>query len=569
MVVLASPGPAAAKTMDDLDSSPASMPDTPEDSDEDDELLKKVVFPSPEKEKAKFFPSLHVSTSTPAQHNGSHDLSGLSPSPAYPMLREEKQLLEQQKAIQRIMKHAQSNIHHCTKQKELDTQVHVLKKAGGVLGLAKRLEERNQDSDSSDSDATSSMHDQKESDVSELDWRTTPPGLPFFTLPAQFLEELSPPYIPDCTSLNPLESSMLQGNACTLSEAIQGGWLTIFFKSKPCPLVVLEWLWEVACLSQAEKLRHAAFKCLSALVPNEHRFSRMTNISRVLAKLGASISSSGCPPGCSDNSSSARSTQLLTDAVLKIANLVNLPCLQCQPCYSEDEVVKLLEILLRLSLDPLVCLHVSTDISRCISHLVHSLGVQWRNVQVKAVNTVLELTDSYRNQSHIIVHLLSSPDLSGFQKQLAKNCLVRMLQQKKPSAFKSDGLVNGTTPELAEPLTLDIQDCRVALAVVDYFGEQPVERVNYRELHSVILILGVLVHHPQMNWPNDQEKEKFIRHLTYLSNVKIKNSVLLPDSGPVKDLLIRMTLEIQNEGGGGLKQQTLFGMLPPASQNLD
>ena len=556
--------------MDDLDSSPPSLPDTPEGSDEDDELLKKVVFPSPKKEKLDLFFS--PSTSTSVQHG--HDFSGSSPSPAYPILREEKKLLEQRKATQRIMRHAQSNIHHCTKLKELDTQVHLLKKAGGVVGLAKRLV-AGEDSDSSDSESASAMHDQRESEVSELDLKTTPPGLPFFTLPAQFLEDLSPPYITDCANLNPLECSRLQENGSTLSEAIQGGWLTIFFKSKPCPLAVLEWLWEVACLSQVEKLRHAAFKCLSALLPKEHEFCRMTNILRILAKLGVNLSSSDCPSRCSDGSS-AKNTQLLTDAVLKIANLVNLPCLQGQQCYSEADAIKLIEILLHLSLDPIVCLYVSTDISRCISHLVHSLGSRWRTLQLKAANAVLDLTDSYHNQSHIIVHVLSLPDLSDFQKLLAKNCLLRMLERKTSTAESflngkvvgSEGLVNGTTSELAEPLRSDMQDCKVALAVVNYFGEQPVEQVDYRELHSVMLILGVLVHHPQMSWPSEQEKEKFTRSLTYLSNVKIKNNVLLSDSGPVKDLLIRMTLEIQNEGGGGLKQQTLYGMLPPASLNL-
>ena len=91
--------------------------------------------------------------------------------------------------------------------------------------------------------------------------------------------------------------------------------------------------------------------------------------------------------------------------------------------------------------------------------------------------------------------------------------------------------------------------------------------MNFPELHSVMTVLELFIKPPDMKWPLRGNKQSFLNDLSRLGTKKIRDNVLVPEVGPVKDLIIRMKLNLeQEEGSDGLRQTNLFSFLMENSQ---
>jgi hypothetical protein len=114
---------------------------------------------------------------------------------------------------------------------------------------------------------------------------------------------------------------------------------------------------------------------------------------------------------------------------------------------------------------------------------------------------------------------------------------------------------------------LYIEESELAVQVVNYYLQMDNNEINYTELYSVVMILGIFIRQPYMKWEREC-KARVVTDLNTLAVRKLQENVMkATEIGPVKDLIIRMRLNLKEEARNNCKneQTTLFNYYSTSS----
>ena len=538
--------------------------------------------------------SKHQSSSrlNPPSHLGQSSPASFSPIVSPVKQRDERtaEIMRQKNDVEscrRLLLSAEGKIERIEELQALEGKTTDLMNQGGIMGMAERLKRASvveQDVEVANSPPSSPNVVpvvMKEGDnSSEPDIAVTPPGMPLFVNAPQLMENLAPPTLIHEGSLPPLQAALFQSNPTALHEAVVGEWLSLLYCSKPCPVEIMDWLLEVACLSPDSTLRESAFQSFRSLLPRvlqsqqrqQHPLTHQRILS-VLVKLGADyekLNSFTCfaegLSGISQPVYPDATVTILCDCIHKITCLMVQGCTITQNLYSLNDVQELVKLLLMVSLDPVVCSHgLNFEISTCLNSLLVSLSEDdQRPLRHKLAASAPLLFSHHHDQLHVVeCFSYCFPDLRPIQRLLLRSFLQAAVSsgaQEQPGADEVMDECPYPQSSHEPPSDTAVTDSELAINVMVYYSHLPLEEVNYYQLHSVGTMLSIFLLSPEMTWSDAQSKQKFLGLLSHLCSVRIKDSISAPVRGPVKDLLIRLRMELQSQNeSGNLKQRDLFG----------
>lgn len=107
------------------------------------------------------------------------------------------------------------------------------------------------------------------------------------------------------------------------------------------------------------------------------------------------------------------------------------------------------------------------------------------------------------------------------------------------------------------PLT-QVPDWRFAWSIVKHYYEMPAVKFIYYAMYSVACLLSQVLHLCPPVWPSAEKKRDFKSMLSKLASVKIRDSAERTERAPVKDLFIRMSLEMAAQRSKDSVQLDLF-----------
>lgn len=559
-------------------------------SDEDD-MLFSVSF-------SKSQPGHPSATSShsgvnPPSRSGQASPTSLSPMVSPVKQRDERaaEMMRQKEEAdiyRRVLCSAESKIERIEQLQALEGKTTDLMDQGGIIGMAKRLksisgvEQDVEVSSSVPSSPTVVPVAMKEGVYSDPDIAVNPPGIPLFVHPPSLMETLVSPAVTG-RDLPSLQVTLFHTNPTALREAVVGGWLSLLYCSKPCPMEVMDWLLEVTCLSPDFTLRESAFQSFWSLLPGvlqsqgkQQNPLSLERIFSVLVKLGADrekVESAAHlidgPDGVSQQMYPQDSVPVLCGTIRTITCLLIRACTVSMNLYSFDVVQKLVWLLLKVSLDPVVCGHgLNLEISKCLNSLVLSLSEDNRQVlRHKLAGSAPLLFPHHHNQLHVAeTFSYSFPDLRPFQRLLLRSFLQAAIASGAQGVARLDEMMDDSPYPQSNseadkpPSDTLISDSDLALQVMVHYCRIPVGEIDYHQLHSIGLMLSIFLQSPEMHWSDAHTKEQFHGALSHLCSVRIKDSISAPVRGPVKDLLIRLRMELQSQNeSGNLRQRDLFG----------
>lgn len=388
-----------------------------------------------------------------------------------------------------------------------------------------------------------------------------PPGRTFFIKPADFLIELYPPcYGADPTNNPPsmfsnVEDNLLvQQDPVVLRNIICSGWVTICYLHKPCPPSVWQWLFQIMCRSHDQEISLGAFKSLTSLVQIAQQrqdaasiqIPSVSDISDILIILGADpspITGSHCEP-------------MEDDAVFEIASPLHnishmlqflVMCVKSvrDLCYSVQDIEKLIVLLVYLSLDHHICGEpVQCQVSLCIAALVAAVpDDQWAGLSVRLISRLAMLFEHHHNKLYITYLITgTSQRLHLLQKELCRKSLEQLTELEEPKPGGDGELIRHVVEHFLKQQRSDLFE-------------------DYYTMFSAFSLVALLMHPSEMLWTSAQEKKELSILLGNLSSTRLRDNPDHPERSVVKDLVIRLMLEVKSQKEKTAKQQDLFAYL--------
>ena len=513
-----------------------------ESSDEEDDL---PPLPSslgtPQKPMIDSLQTNQASCSVSYLTAPSHTLSPLSISPnkIVSLKKDKEENVKQSDLLDKL----HSKIARISKRQEIDDKVtDLITRKGGIMSILRQAET---DVSSTTDNELDDSHSNNSSDNVFIPYETEinlPPGLPFFVRPPDLKAEIGFPSIED-ESMSISFQTIVNGLYNITNFAI-GRQLVFLFGSKPCPKSVILWLLDVCCLSETLDVRHIAYTTLVQLTSRcESISSPITtkDITTLLSKLGAveirTVDKTVYFPSPQNRDLILNSVCYVCEIVSMIFNL--FPSEHCDVLL----VKELTLLLLRIALDPVVCWSKRCfDVVQCLKSVTDVISIEdWTALQDEIIVEYVHIVDNYQNRMHLVEMLsTSSPRLNTLQHRMAKQFLMNITN----------------TLELNSTINAEF-----AICVVSHYLQKKTDNINYIELHCCMKMLSIVLKSPEMCWINADRKNAFVLHLSHLVT-KIKDNIpgLALQRGPVKDFMIWMKLELQQEDdySGGLKQMNMF-----------
>ena len=384
-----------------------------------------------------------------------------------------------------------------------------------------------------------------------------PPGRAFFVKPPNFITELYPPgYEEDPANSTAMfanvECSLLtQQEPAVLKSIICSNLLAVCYVQKVCPPSVWQWLFQIMCLSHDHELSSGAFQSLISLINSaQHRqdvasiqLPSVSDITDVLITLGAnpSVISGSCDEPMEDDSVFDMSSPT-PNLCLLLKYLVT--CLKCRPetCYSLQEVEKLIVMLVRLSLDGHICGEIiQSQVSLCIAALVAVIPEgQWPASCVRLVSKITTLSGHHHDKIYMTRLVTGTTRrLHHLQKELCRKCLEQLTSTEHSKQARVNDILRN---------------------VVKYYLEQqrPESFEDYYSMFSVFSLVALLMHSSEMVWQTAEERKEVSLLLGNLSSTRIRDNADHPERSVVKDLVLRLMLEVKAQKVKSAKQQALF-----------
>lgn len=476
---------------------------------------------------------------------------------------------------------------------------------GGIRTLSKEWEEQKEQARSSASEGEKESETQTPGpDTSPNSFRKfscstppeapplplLPPGKTIFINSPLLITELYPPglEVDEKGMFSGLERNLMQDSAGpeALKEAISGGWLRLCYQSRPCPQAVWQWLFQIMCRSGDDVLSNGAFRNLTALLQLALRRNdrasihtpSLADIVDVLVCMGADQNRlfSGVP--CAgemevDESEEVFHLKIPTRNLSHFLKYLTTYTRVLPGCYTLVELENLVVLLLNIALDPQLCGQpIENDIVQCIGVALATIPEEsWMNAAKRILPRALALSDHHHNQLHI-AYLISGTSETEHQRFLQKLFCRESIAQitglksveqlrMKESSVKTE-TTNGDLPTAENKMSttqLDDSDCSFAQEVILYYYRTPSDKYDYYCMYSVLRMLSMFMLPAEMKWPSQEKQKAFEQLLGSLSSDKIRDNLRHPERGPVKDLVIRMRLEVNRQKvAGQLKQTDLF-----------
>ena len=390
-----------------------------------------------------------------------------------------------------------------------------------------------------------------------------PPGQKFFINPPNFITELYPPgylYEEDTTNqastFANVQDELLsqQEDPSVLKMIICSEWLKLCYLHKSCPLLVWQWLFQIMCRSHDQELSLGAFRSLTSLIHVAKQrqdvssifFPPLSDITDILVHLGAdpSLLKAGSHSEPMEEDSVSKFSSPLHNLSHMLQYVVM--CLKCyhKEFYSVQDIETWIVLLVRLSLDHNVSGEpIEFQVSLCIAALVAVVSeAEWCSLLLRLVGKITTLSEHHHDKLHV-VYLMSgtSQRLHLLQRELCLKSL-EQLTEAEDSASSVRGLVRH---------------------VVEYFlsRQQSDCFEDYYVMFSVFSMVALCIHPSVMVWPSKQEKMELSVLLGTLSSKKIRDNPDHPERSIVKDLVIRLMLEVKSQKDKTTKQGSLFSYL--------
>ena len=425
---------------------------------------------------------------------------------------------------------------------------------------------------------------------------TRPPGKAVFANPPSFITELYPPFIDvgkeeeeggggSVLAQVISRQLLMQESPDALRMMISGRWLEQCYKYP----TMWQWLFQITSRSSDPLLSNRAFQCLIQLLQaasqrndlGSVRPPALADVMDVLVCLGVDQTrllpcdegmevSEGHAVECDDVFHSPKSL------VGNVKNVVKYltACIRLLPkFYSQEELESLINLLLNVSLDPLFCgafaeADANVHIAQCVGEAITAFPEEsWMKVARCLTSQALGISSHHHNRLHLVTVVGSAlrPRQGMLQKMLCRESIARTLgfnvksEEWTPSSdlpvvrVKTEDGGEMDFPEAevksknASSVKLDDDaDCSFAHRVVLHYYKQRSESYDYYSIYSVMTMLSLLMHPSEMKWPTNEERKQFGMLLGALSSEKIRDNAMRPERMPVKDLIIRMKLEVNS-----------------------
>ena len=484
----------------------------------------------------------------------------------------------------------------------LHTQIEKLEKGGGIRGLTKEWkkiipeEEGNSDTQTPSGDMPLPNTEGLLRDPNtSFPLPTKPPGKSIFTSSPDLISEIYPPGI-DLKGGSPfvtMERNLTQNNPEVLREMICGGWLKLCYKYKPCPPSIWQWLFQIVCRSDDASLSNGAFRSLMALLQLTERrkdlksihLPSVSDIVDVLVYLGASQNQLLPNDEAMEVDGNDDVFAAPRPPLRNLSGLLNYLCAYVRVlpmCYTVEELECLILLFMNLSLDPVLCGQLmERDVSLCVGALLAALPEElWVKSANKLNVQALKISHHHHNRLYLASVISGVSQRQKFLQQIfCKECIRQELKlprvpdetEKVASKVvypKIKTEEEGTSTKEEVTSTSDSQgpnaatgglneNCLFAREVILHYQHKSSLDYNYYSMYSVLTMLTFFMHPTEMKWPSPEERKKFERMLSSVSE-KIKDNPMRLERGPVKDLIIRMKLEVSSQRVAQAKQTQLL-----------
>jgi hypothetical protein len=186
---------------------------------------------------------------------------------------------------------------------------------------------------------------------------------------------------------------------------------------------------------------------------------------------------------------------------------------------------------------------IQYQVSLCIAALASSVSnEQWAALLVRLVVRITSLSEHHHDKLYI-TYLMSgtSQRLHQLQRELCRKSLEQLT-------------------EVEESKT---NDCALIRHVVEYFlGRQRSDSFEeYYTMFSVFSLVALYMHPSVIVWPSAREKKELSVLLGNLSSTRIRDDPEHPERSIVKDLVIRIMLEVKTQKDKTTKQESLFAYM--------
>ena len=384
-----------------------------------------------------------------------------------------------------------------------------------------------------------------------------PPGQPFFVKQPDFITELYPPCYEDdpANSTNTMFSNV-EGNLLTqqdptvLKSIICSEWLTICYLQKPCPPTVWQWLFQIMCRSHDQDVSGGAFRSLTSLLQTAKRRQSVSSIHvPSLADLYDILVHLGANPSVTNSSlSEAMEEDSVFEVTVPLKNISHLlqflvMCLKSgqESCYSTEDIEKLILVLARMSLDRHICGEIiQCQVSLCLAALVAIVPEsQWESLSVRLTSRITLLSEHHHDKLYLTRLMTgTSQRLHHLQRELCRMSLEQITEMDTTNA---------------------VSDGDIICHVVEHFTSLRCETFeHYYKMFSAFSFVALLMHPADMVWTSPEERKKLSMSLGNLSSTRIRDNPDHPERSDVKDLVIRLMLEVKSQKDKSAKQQDLF-----------
>lgn len=436
----------------------------------------------------------------------------------------------------------------------------------------------------------------------------TNPGKAIFIHPPSLITELYPPGIV-VQDRGLLGDILTSGSVEDLKNVLCGQLLPLAYIGKPCPVELTQWLFQLmGCFSDPE-ISSAALRSLVGLLQYARRQEKVSfslpsvdEVTDVLVSLGADREKLR-PTIIGDDQvqvmpvDQKREISFAHPPTTNLLNVISYlsACIRMFPNYTVQQLEDLVLILSSLSLDH-HCRHfLKLNLRTCIHNILAAYPESVWPKAVKRLSPQLCCLTQHHQDRLLLARLISGsmPRERYLTKDFCQQCLTQMVELPSARLHKETSLTNtdenyssqekndihtihdstsntcdGDLPttssevmETQSPLhsdPMEVPDYVFFTKVLKSYqkvvhGETTNE--EYCKMHSVLHLLQLYAPVSDLTFPSKPAKQEFIDIIGTL-RANSRDDIMRPITSTVKDILIRMKLELESQGIGREKRQT-------------
>ena len=443
------------------------------------------------------------------------------------------------------------------------------------------------------------------------DGTLTNPGKAIFIHPPYLITELYPPGIV-VQERGLLGDILTNGSVEDLKNVLCGQLLPLAYVGKPCPVELTQWLFQLMGCSSDPDISSAALRSLVGLLQYARRQEKVSfslpsvdEVTDVLVSLGADreklrpliIGGDQVQTMPVDQKREAPFVHPPSTNLLNVISYLSA-CIRMFPNYTVQQLEDMVLILSSLSLDH-HCRHfLKLNLKTCIHYILAAYPERVWPKAVKRLSPQLCCLSQHHQDRLLLARLISGsmPRERYLLKDFCRQCLTQMVELSstrlptETSLTNTDGMENysseeknmdmhtiqdstsnscdGELPTTSSEVTktqgplhsdpMEVPDYTFFTKVLkSYQKEIHGETTNeeHYKMHSLLHLLQLYAPVSDLTFPSEPVKQEFIDMLGTL-RANIRDDIMRPITSTVKDILIRMKLELESQSVGREKRQT-------------